>query len=51
CGDCGKAFRSRAALSFHRNVHTGERPYGCGECGKSFASSSGLSRHRQNHAA
>ncbi|NXX38243.1 ZNF81 protein, partial [Tricholaema leucomelas] len=51
CRDCRKSFTSRTALSFHRNIHTGERPYICSECGRGFASNSALNLHCQNHAA
>ncbi|NXF89266.1 ZN484 protein, partial [Eubucco bourcierii] len=51
CADCGKSFTNRTTLRFHRNIHTGERPYSCSECGKSFTSSNTLRLHRQSHAA
>ncbi|EPY72806.1 zinc finger protein 57-like protein [Camelus ferus] len=49
CGQCGKSFRNPKALSYHRRMHLGERPFRCSLCDKTYCDASGLSRHRRVH--
>ncbi|XP_072801558.1 zinc finger protein 57 homolog isoform X1 [Vicugna pacos] len=49
CGQCGKSFRNPKALSCHRRMHLGERPFRCSLCDKTYCDASGLSRHRRVH--
>ncbi|XP_078012950.1 zinc finger protein 557-like [Phascolarctos cinereus] len=49
CNECGKAFKSKAALTAHQKIHTEEKPYECSECGKVFRIKTKRSLHQRIH--
>ena len=46
---CRTAFRSNASLTYHKRIHTNERPYLCDECGYAGKNRQQLTRHRRTH--
>nr|XP_049579524.1 zinc finger protein ZFP2 [Syngnathus scovelli] len=50
CGDCGKAYASRASLKRHSMSHTGVRPHRCSICAKNFMQRSDLVVHLRSHS-
>ncbi|KAL4217741.1 hypothetical protein ACF0H5_022481 [Mactra antiquata] len=49
CGDCGKSFKSKAALNTHFKKHTQDRPFECDVCGKHFSQKGYLKKHIYTH--
>ncbi|XP_035277644.1 zinc finger protein 184 isoform X2 [Anguilla anguilla] len=49
CDLCPKAFRVPAELRYHRNTHTGAKPYVCQMCKKTFSQLGNLITHRKKH--
>lgn len=49
CGDCGKLYTTKSALSIHVGLHKGIAPHECEVCNKRFATKSALSRHMPLH--
>ncbi|XP_058021559.1 zinc finger protein 91-like [Ahaetulla prasina] len=45
-----KSFSWISRLTYHRKIHTEERPYKCLECGKNFSKSSHLISHKTTHS-
>ena len=50
CPDCPKSFYDLRKLTFHRRLHTDEKPYECDICQKTFKISSSLTNHRRVHS-
>ena len=46
---CRTAFRSNSDLTYHRRIHTNERPYLCDECGYAGKNRQQLTRHSRTH--
>ncbi|KAM3955047.1 zinc finger and BTB domain-containing protein 41-like [Aphomia sociella] len=51
CELCGKIFKYRALMNYHRGTHTGERPFVCNVCGKAFQTRQYLQLHEYAHTA
>ncbi|KAG9334637.1 hypothetical protein JZ751_007460, partial [Albula glossodonta] len=49
CDLCPKTFRVPAELRYHRNTHTGAKPYTCNLCKKTFSQLGNLITHRKKH--
>lgn len=49
CGNCNKAFNSKAARADHFRTHTGEKPFMCAECAVMFSSKGALKNHMKKH--
>ncbi|XP_008294021.1 zinc finger protein 37-like isoform X1 [Stegastes partitus] len=49
CDVCGKAFKYRSKMRYHRRSHTGEKPYACSTCGKKFTRMSSIKYHKRIH--
>ena len=42
---CGKAFAIAGALTIHKRVHSGVKPFECTYCDRKFSESSNLKKH------
>ena len=42
---CGKRFAIMGALTIHKRMHNGDKPFKCPQCDKAFSESSNLSKH------
>ena len=42
---CGKRFAIMGALTIHKRMHNGDKPFKCPRCDKAFSESSNLSKH------
>lgn len=49
CGQCGKKFQSRVALTSHERVHTDAFPYECAVCHRTFVKAVHLAKHFEGH--
>ena len=49
CEECGKRCQTKFALSMHKRVHSGEKPYACDICGLRFNVKGNMRRHKLTH--
>ncbi|XP_051914326.1 zinc finger and BTB domain-containing protein 39-like [Hippocampus zosterae] len=50
CGYCGKRFAHSGEFTYHRRIHTGEKPYQCKVCLRFFRGRSTIICHLKTHA-
>lgn len=49
CNICPKKYQTSAALQYHLNSHTGDKPFKCDTCNKSYSSHITLYNHKKIH--
>ncbi|XP_069168375.1 zinc finger protein pat-9-like [Procambarus clarkii] len=49
CDICQKVYKRKEALTEHRRLHTGEKPFECDKCFKRFSYRGSHYRHKQKH--